>query len=65
VQDAPLFIDFPVARFPEKVKSLKLTKTPEYSGVLKGIKGQYWIFEDDTVLNVRGHEGHVIDLSLR
>lgn len=65
VEDAPLFIDFPVARFPEKVKSLNLTKTPEYSGVLKGIKGQYWIFEDDTVWNVRGHEGHVVDLSLR
>jgi hypothetical protein len=65
VQDAPIVIDFPVARFPEKVKSLKLTKTFEYSGVLKGIKGQYWIFEDDTVWNVRGHEGHVVDLSLR
>lgn len=65
VEDAPIVIDFPVARFPEKVKSLNLTKTPEYSGVLKGIKGQYWIFEDDTVWNVRGHEGHVVDLSLR
>ena len=65
VQDSPIFIDFPVVCFPEKVKSLNLTKTPEYSGVLKGVKGQYWIFEDDTVWNVRGHEGHVVDLSLR
>ena len=63
VQDPPLSIDFPVARFPEKVKSLNLVKTPEYSGVLTGIKGQYWIFEDDTVWNVRGHEGQVVDLS--
>ena len=63
VQDPPLFIDFPVARFPEKVKSLNLVKMPEYSGVLTGIKGQYWIFEDDTVWNVRGHEGQVVDLS--
>ena len=63
VQDPPISIDFPVARFPEKVKSLNLVKTPEFSGVLKGIKGQYWIFEDDTVWNVRGHEGQVVDLS--
>ena len=63
VQDPPIYIDFPVARFPEKVKSLNLVKTREYSGVLKGIKGQYWIFEDDTVWNVRGHEGQVVDLS--
>ena len=63
VQTPPISIDFPVSRFPEKVKSLNLTKTPEYSGVLKGIKGQYWIFEDDTVWNVRGYEGHIVELS--
>ena len=57
-------LKFPVLRYPKKVKSLNLGKTPEYSGVLKGIKGQYFIFEDDTVFNVRGSEGFYVGLSI-
>lgn len=55
-------IHFPVLQFPQKVKSLNLDKTPEYEGVLKGIKGQYLIFEDNTVFNVRSNEGYVVDI---
>ena len=55
-------LDFPVLQYPEKVKSLNLVKTPEYSGKLKGIKGQYLIFEDNTVFNIRGNEGAVVSL---
>ncbi|RNC92800.1 MAG: DUF2797 domain-containing protein [Allomuricauda sp.] len=58
-------IEFPVLAYPEKVKSLNLTKTPSYEGVLKGIKGQYLIFEDQTVFNVRGHEGFFIGLDIK
>ena len=57
-------IEFPVLRYPEKVKSLNLTKTPNFEGVLKGIKGQYLIFEDDTVFNVRGSEGYYVGLKI-
>jgi len=57
-------LEFPVLQYPKKVKSLNLDKTPEYSGVLKGIKGQYFIFEDDTVFNVRGSEGYVVGLEI-
>lgn len=57
-------IEFPVLRYPEKVKSLNLTKTPSFEGVLKGIKGQYLIFEDDTVFNVRGSEGYYVGLEV-
>ena len=46
-------ISFPVEQYPVKVKSLNLDKTPSYSGVLKGVKGQYLILEDGTVFNVR------------
>ncbi len=53
-------LDFPVLQYPEKVKSLNLDKTPSYKGVLKGIKGQYLIFEDSTVFNVRGSEGYYV-----
>ncbi len=57
-------LDFPVLRYPEKVKSLNLDKTPTYNGILKGIKGQYLIFEDDTVFNIRGNEGYYVGLSI-
>ncbi|WP_373519626.1 DUF2797 domain-containing protein [Pricia sp.] len=58
-------LEYPVIRYPEKVKSLNLDKTPEYSGVLKGIKGQYFIFEDDIVFNVRGSEGYYVGLEIK
>lgn len=69
---APYFMDaqeevhmeFPVLRYPQRPKSLQLHKTPHYRGVLKGIKGQYLIFGDDTVFNVRGNEGHYVGLDI-
>ncbi len=57
-------IHFPVLQYPKKVKSLNLTKAPFYEGILKGIKGQYLLFEDGTVFNVRSHEGFVVELSI-
>lgn len=53
---------FPVLKYPARVNSLNLGKTPRYEGCLKGIKGQYLIFEDNTVFNVRGSEGCYISL---
>ncbi|WP_025741233.1 DUF2797 domain-containing protein [Aquimarina pacifica] len=55
---------FPVLQYPTKLKSLNLDKTPEYSGILKGVKGQYLIFEDNTVFNIRNNEGYVVKLSI-
>lgn len=57
-------IEFPVEAYPVKPKSLNLLKTPEYQGVLKGIKGQYLIFEDQTVFNVRSNEGLVVAIDV-
>ena len=57
-------LKFPVLQYPEKVKSLNLDKTPQFEGVLKGIKGQYLIFEDNTVFNVRGSEGYYVGLGI-
>lgn len=57
-------IKFPVLQYPEKPKSLNLKKTPSYIGVLKGIKGQYFIFEDNTVFNVRSNEGLVVKIEI-
>jgi len=55
---------FPVLHYPKKVNSLNLDKTPNYKGRLMGIKGQYLIFEDGTVFNVRSFEGYVVRLEL-
>lgn len=57
-------IEFPVLQYPEKVKSLNLAKTPVFKGILKGIKGQYFIFDDGTVFNIRGNEGTVVELTI-
>lgn len=53
-------LDYPVNQYPTKVASLNLDKTPSYSGILAGIKGQYLIFNDGTVFNVRSYEGYVV-----
>jgi hypothetical protein len=55
-------LQFPVLQYPEKVKSLNLEKENSYTGVLKGIKGQYLIFEDQTVYNIRSNEGTVVEM---
>jgi len=57
-------LNFPVAKYPEKPKSLNLIKTPKYSGKLVGIKGQYLIFEDETVFNIRANEGLVVSINV-
>lgn len=58
-------LEFPVLQYPDKVKSLNLDKTPDYEGILKGIKGQYLIFEDSTVFNVRGNEGYYVGIDFK
>jgi len=57
-------IHFPVLQYPAKVKSVNLAKTPMHAGKLTGIKGQYLLFEDGSVMNVRSHEGLVVNLEL-
>ena len=55
-------LHFPVQQYPEKPKSLNLKKVQTYSGKLVGIKGQYLIFEDETVFNIRSNEGLVVEI---
>jgi hypothetical protein len=53
----PQVLDFPVLAYPPKVTSVSFEKSPEVSGRLMGIKGQYLIWEDGRVLNVRNQSG--------
>lgn len=51
---------FPVMEFPEKVTALNLEKNPNVSGQLMGIKGQYLLFKDGSVFNVRKFGGYKV-----
>jgi hypothetical protein len=57
-----LFVDefhiaYPVARYPAKITSHNLDKSPEVRGELLGVKGQYLIL-DSGVLNMRKYGGY-------
>ena len=50
-------IEYPIIKMPTTVNSIKLNKQSIGEEVLVGIKGQYLMFENGGVLNVRSHEG--------
>lgn len=60
--DAITEINYPVIKYPEKVKSIKLDKVPEIEKKLMGVKGQYLIFDDNSVINLRSHAGYKIKI---
>ena len=57
----PVSIDYPVQAYPEKITSLNFDKGQVVSGTLKGIKGQYLIF-DSGVINLRRFSGYEVEL---
>ena len=62
-EEEVLNIEYPVNEYPTKVKSLSFDKTPTIQGRLMGIKGQYLLFEDGQVLNMRKHQAYVLEFS--
>ena len=52
-------LNYPIQTAPLKVSALNFDKTPHISGILRGIKGQYLIFEKG-VLNVRKFGGYEV-----
>jgi hypothetical protein len=57
-------INYPISVYPQKIKSVNLEKTSQFEGKISGIKGQYILFDNGTVWNVRSHEGYIISLSI-
>jgi hypothetical protein len=57
-------INYPVDKFPTKITSLGFDKTPEIEGGLVGIKGQYLLFDDNRVLNIRKHNGYFLRVEM-
>jgi len=58
--DPLIDISYPVLTYPTKVVSINADKTPEVSGVLQGIKGQYLIM-DSGVINLRKYTGYDVE----
>ncbi len=58
----PLEIRYPVGRYPEKIVSLDLERTPVVEGTLQGVKGQYLIF-DVGVINIRKYTAYQLAVS--
>ena len=57
-------LEYPTLAQPEKVAGLNLEKERSYRGRLVGIRGQYLIFEDGKVFNVRSNEGLTVRISI-
>ncbi|MDO6709805.1 DUF2797 domain-containing protein [Aliiglaciecola sp. 2_MG-2023] len=56
-------IQYPVSEYPSKIKSINLDKEFEFEGVLNGIKGQYWMLDNDRVINMRKYSGYHLDIT--
>lgn len=54
---------FPFLPSEGKLTQINLEKMNSYKGVLRSIKGQYLLFEDGAVFNVRRHTGYIVNLS--
>ncbi len=59
-----LHLSYPVLEYPKSIVTLNLDKTLRFAGTLTGIRGQYLLFADGSVLNVRASEGTVVSISV-
>ena len=57
-------IEYPVLTYPDKVSSIGFDKSPIIEGKLLGIKGQYLLLDENRVLNIRKHEGYIVDFNV-
>ena len=65
VEDDTIYnFKYPSEKYPTKVSSINLEKTPAIEGMLTGIKGQYLIFDNEYVFNVRRHTSFEIELNI-
>lgn len=62
--DTVTAICYPNQGFPQKVTSLDLEKTDTITGKLTAIKGQYLIFDNERVLNIRKFGGYVVGVTI-
>lgn len=58
-------IKYPLESVVDKVSSFNFDKIEKFTGVLKGIKGQYLIFEEGKVINIRRHNGYLLNIEVK
>lgn len=63
IEQPALDICYPVEQYPQKIKSINLDKEMAFTGVLQGIKGQYWLLDNDRVINMRKYSGYEISIT--
>ncbi len=61
--DEVIEIIYPVEEYPVKVTSLSFEKMPIIEMKLMGVRGQYFIFENGYVMNIRSKSGYEVELS--
>ncbi len=57
-------LQYPIQKVPTALKSIKLETEKTIKKALKGIKGQYLLFDDDIALNIRNHGGYEVEVEL-
>lgn len=54
--------EYPKIENPQIVESVKLYNEPILEGVLTSIKGQYLVFDNKRVINIRSHSGYNVEI---
>lgn len=62
VDARPQVLAYPLHETLPKITSVSFDKLPEITGTLLGIKGQYLLWKDGRVLNVRNHSGYHVEI---
>lgn len=62
-EDTIQVFNYPVEKYPAHPQTVNLDSTKEVKGLLNGIKGQYLLFNDEKVVNIRRHTGYLIELT--
>ncbi len=62
--DTETVFQYPVTAYPAKVTSANFDKTPEFNAILTGIKGQYLLFENGAVINIRKYGGYLMNMKI-
>ncbi len=57
-------LNYPINKYPEKIKSINFDKVNQYEGKLTGIKGQYLYLDNQYVVNMRKYSGYYFKINI-
>jgi len=61
-QEKEQLIQYPMSKYPEKIKSINFEKQREFEGKLTGVKGQYIYIDNYYVINMRKYTGYFFSI---